>query len=484
MRRRFLSLALLLGTALVIGGCGGGDAREPVIDEQERQLGAEQHPVLLAEFGGSYDDAQARYVAATGEKLARQAGLEGQCTFTLVNSDVVNAFAVPGCYIYITRGLLGIVNSEDEMASVLAHELGHIVGDHSERQQKRSFLRGLGVLAVGLITGSERLTQIAGQAATYFTLRYSRKQEYQSDDLGIRFLRQAGYDPYAAADMLGSLARHEQFLTSTGGRDEARSIPEWARTHPLTESRIERARATAAKTGVGPDVLPEKERPYLTQLDGLLYGDDPQQGFVLGRRFAHPIMRISFEAPPGFTLTNSPRAILIDGPDGMRGEFAGGEVPEGGLQAYLSLLIRQALGEAPAQVGVAEQRMINGVPALLVPVRVETREGQVEVSLASYSPNGRDAYHFMMVSAPSRSAGGAIGALFQSFRMLSAEEARSLRARQISVVAVGSGDKLETLARRMATDHPAQHFLMLNGRAAGQPLKGGELVKLITFKAH
>ncbi len=469
--------------ALAASGCGGGDAGAPVIDEQERELGAEQHPLLLAEFGGSYDDAQGRYVAAIGEKLAAEAGLDGQCTFTLVNSDVVNAFAVPGCYIYITRGLLSIVNSEDEMASVLAHELGHIVADHGERQQKRSFLRGLGVLAIGLITGSERLTQVAGQAATYFTLRYSRKQEYESDDLGIRFLRQAGYDPHAAADMLGSLQRHEQFLTRTGGRDEARSIPEWARTHPLTENRIERARATAAKTGIAPDALPEQERPYLKALDGLLYGDDPQQGFVLGRRFAHPIMRISFEAPPGFTLTNSPRAILIDGPDGMRGEFGGGEMAEGGLPAYVSLLIREALGDAPAQVGTAEPRIVNGVPALFVPILVETGEGQVELSLAAYSANGRDAYHFLMVSAPSRSAGGAIEALLESFRILSVEEARSLRPRQISVVAVQPGNKVETFAKRMASDHPAQQFLMLNGRAAGQPLKPRELVKVITFKA-
>ncbi len=468
---------------LAAGGCGG-DAGAPAIDEQERELGAEQHPVLLAEFGGSYDDAQARYVAAIGEKLAAEAGLDGQCTFTLVNSDVVNAFAVPGCYIYITRGLLGIVNSEDEMASVLAHELGHIVADHGERQQKRSFLRGLGVLAVGLITGSERLTQVAGQAATYFTLRYSRKQEYESDDLGIRFLRQAGYHPHAAADMLGSLQRHEQFLTSTGGRDEARSIPEWARTHPLTQNRIERARATAAKTGIAPDALPEQERPYLKALDGLLYGDDPQQGFVLGRRFAHPIMRISFEAPPGFTLTNSPRAILIDGPDGMRGEFAGGEMPEGGLPAYVSLLIREALGDAPAQVGTAEARIVNGVPALFVPALVETGEGHVELSLVAYSANGRYAYHFLMVSAPSSSAGGAIETLFESFGILSVEEARSLRPRQISVVAVQPGDKVETFAKRMASDHPAQQFLMLNGLAAGQPLKPGELVKVITLKAR
>jgi predicted Zn-dependent protease len=475
------ALALLLGGTLVLAGCGGADEPGPPnIEENERRLGAEQHPLLLAEFGGAYGGEESRYMAAIGEKLAGHAGLAGECTFTLVNSDVVNAFAVPGCYIYITRGLMGIVNSEAEMASVLAHELGHIVGDHSERQQKRSILRGLGVLAVGLLTGSERLTQMAGKAAEYFTLRYSRKQEYQSDDLGLRYLAAAGYDPHAASDMLASLARHERFLTATQGRDEAQSIPEWARTHPLTENRIERASAAASATGVGPDAMPEKEREYLMELDGLLYGDDPEQGFVIGRRFAHPVMRIAFEAPEGFTLTNSPRAILISGPNGVRGEFGGGAVPAEGLEAYVSGMLEQLLGNAQPQLGRPELGVVNGVPALFVPAVVETQRGTVEISIAAYSADGRRAYHFVMIAPPSEQQGSAASsALFRSFRILAEAEARSLRPRQIRVVRVRPEDRMETLAAAMASDHPKEHFLMLNGRTADQPLKPGELVKLV-----
>jgi predicted Zn-dependent protease len=478
MFRRKSLLAVCLACVL-LSGCSGEN--ESVVSDSERRTGAEQHPRLLAEFGGSYDAPEAAYVARLGGTIADAAGLDERCTFTLVNSDVVNAFAVPGCYIYITRGLMGVVNSEAELASVLAHEVGHIVGQHSERQQKRSLWRGLGVLAVNLLTGSERLTRIAGQAATFFTLRYSRSQEYQADDLGLGFLRKAGYDPYAAADMLDALGRQEQFTARIRGRDEARSIPEWARTHPLTGNRVERARQAAAATGVKPDALPENEAAYLREVDGLLYGDDPQQGFVIGRRFAHPVMRIGFEAPPGFTLTNSPQAILIEGPEGARGEFGSGRMPAGGLEAYASALLGQLIGEASPQQAEARTLTVNGVPALYVPIVVQTADGPVSLSIAVYQGPGGAAYHFAMISNPSSVPADSIEALFGSFRLLGEAEARSLRPRWIRVVTAGAGDTLGTFARRMASEDPLAHLLMINGRTAGQPVRPGERLKIISY---
>jgi predicted Zn-dependent protease len=464
----------------MLTGCGGGDY-EPEVRADEKRIGAEQHPQLLAEFGGAYRAEEAAYARRVGEKVAAAAGLEGECTFTLVNSDVVNAFAVPGCYIYVTRGLMGIVNSEAELASVLAHEVGHIVAAHNRRQQRRSLWRSLGVWAVGAITGSEDLTRIAGRAAEYFTLRYSRKQEYEADDLGVRFLAAAGYDPWAASDMLGALGRHEQYMGRTRGRDEARAIPEWARTHPLAGNRVERAAQAAAATGIADGALPELEIPYLREVDGLLYGDDPAQGFVDGRRFAHPVMRIGFEAPEGFTLTNSPQAILIEAQNGLRGEFGGGPMPPGGLPAYAEGLIRALLRDTPAQAGPAERARINGLPALVVPVMVQTEQGAVELSIAVYDGGGGGAYHFILVGPPADQARAAIGALFGSFHLLSEEEARSLRPRLIRTVRVGPGQTPASLAALMASDHPLDHFLMLNGLAPGQALKPGELVKIITF---
>ena len=475
MKHPFLLSALV---ALLLAGCGGDE--DPAIRSDEREVGAEQHPQLLAAFGGAHEAPEAAYVRRIGEKVAAAADLEGQCTFTLVNSDVVNAFAVPGCYIYVTRGMMAIVNSEGELAAVLGHELGHIVGAHSRRQQRRSIWRSLGVLAVGLVTGSESLTRLAAGAAEFFTLRYSRAQEYEADDLGVRYLVASGYDPHAAADMLDALGRNEQFVARTRGRDEARGMPEWARTHPLAGNRVERARNAASETGNAPDALPENEAAYLAEVDGLLYGDDPRQGFVIGRRFAHPVMRVGFEAPAGFTLTNSPQALQIEGPDGTRGEFGAGKMPAGGLEAHAEALLAQLLGDVRAETGAAERRIVNGVEALVVPALVQTERGSAEIKVAVYAIDGA-AYHLIAAALPSARSRSAVEALIGSFRRLSEAEAAALRPRTLRTVAVTPGETAATIARRMASDHPLDHFLMLNGRASGAALRPGERVKIVVW---
>ena len=471
-----------LVAALLLAGCGepAPDPGPPRITAEDKALGAQQHPRLLAEFGGAYAGEESRYVAAIGDRIATAAGLPGQCTFTLVNSDVVNAFAVPGCYIYVTRGLVGIVTSEAELASGIGHEVGHIVASHSQRQQRRSLWRRLGVMAVGL-TGSDRLTRLAGQAAQYFTLRYSRNQEYEADDLGVGYLRATGYDVYAATDMLGALGRQQRFLLSTNGRDEARSIPEWTLSHPLTEHRIERVRAAAVATGLADDALSERAAPFLAEVDALLYGDDPQQGFVLGRQFAHPAMRIFFAAPESFSLTNSPQAIRLSGPGGVAGEFGGGTLPPGGIGDYAQFLARHVVGKGQAEMVSADRAMINGLPVVIMQLRLAVQNGTVPLSIAVYDGGGGRAFHFIMISPPADASAAALRALFASFRPLSDAEVAQLRPRVIRTVRVGTGDTVETLSRRMADPAPRALFLMLNGRDEGQPVRAGELVKIVTY---
>jgi predicted Zn-dependent protease len=451
------------------------------ISEEDSAYGAEQHPHLLAEFGGAYMGKQGAYVQAVGQRIVASARLAGQCHFTLVNSDVVNAFAVPGCYIYVTRGLLAVVASEAELASVLGHELGHVVAQHSQRQERRSLWRKLGVIAVSL-TGSERLTEMAGRAAQYFSLRYSRTQEYQADDLGVTYLRQAGYDVYAAAEMLGDLQRQEAFMQATGSRDAARSVPEWALSHPLTQNRIARARKTAEQTGLQDNELPEDAGAYFAQVNGLLYGDDPEQGFIIGRRFAHPGMRISFEAPTGFSLTNSPQAVRLSGPDGISGEFGGGRLPVSGLRGYAEALTEAVVGDTPAQVQGASATRINGIDAVILQIAVRVQDGTVPLSIAVYDSGAAEAYHFILMSPPSNAHGSAVQALFRSFRSLSPEEAAGLRPRFVRTVRVTPADTIDALVRRTVDPAPHALFELLNGGQGKWPARRGDVVKIVTYE--
>lgn len=473
-------LATFLAGAAAACATVASTPENPQIVPSQRAQAAEQHSDLLAQFGGAYEGPQAAYVSRVGQRVAAAAGVADQCTFTLVNTDVVNAFAVPGCYIYVTRGLLGIINSEAELASVLGHEVGHVVADHSERRQNRTLLSGLGALIVGVVTGSGELAQLAGQTAQLYTLQYSRGQEHEADDLGIRYLTEAGYDPYAAADLLEALLDHDQLESRIRGRDEANAIPEWARTHPLTAERIARATERARATGLGPDARPEQEADYLAVLDGMLYGDDPAQGFVTGRTFAHPQLRLAFEAPQGFALTNSTRAVLIEGPGELRAQFSGGALPAAGLEAYVSAVLQQLLGQTQAQVGAAQRTTVNGIETLVVPARAQTQQGAVDVVVAAYRFDSDSAYHFIGLAPAGRSQ--AFEPLFRSFRRLSAAEAATLRPRRFRVVTIRSGETIDDLASRMAFDaHQVERFVMLNDVPPDQPLRPGEPVKLVVY---
>jgi predicted Zn-dependent protease len=472
---------MILPAALLLASCGQQqDDEPPRITEAERSYGSEQHPRLLAEFGGSYDHDEAVYVRTVGGRIAAAAGLENACTFTLVNSDVVNAFAVPGCYIYVTRGLFAIVNSEAELASVLGHEVGHIVARHAQRQERRSLWRSLGVLAAGL-TGSERLTRLAGQAAQYFTQRYSRGQEYQADELGVRYLQDAGYDVHAAAEMLEALGRNEAFTARASDGGGARSLPEWALSHPLTRHRIDRAVQVASGTGLADDELPENEEAYLRAVDGMLYGDDPEQGFVTGRQFAHPAMRIGFEAPPGFSLTNSPQAIRLVGPGGVVGEFGGGRLPDGGVERYAEGLAAHIVGQAPATLSRSRQETINGLPALVLNISIQAQNGMVPLVIAAYDAGSGAAYHFITLAPAGSDGSTSLDRLFRSFRLLSAEDVARLRPRVIRTVAVRPQDTPDMLAGLMADPAPRDLFLMLNGLAPGHSPQPGARVKIVEF---
>ena len=250
------ALALMALTALP------STASAQIVKAAEQARAAQQHPQIIAQFGGAIDGSLGAYVTGIGNKTANAAGLNGLCKFTLINSDVVNAFAVPGCYIYVTRGLLTIMNSEDELAAVLGHEIGHIMGKHAYRRQRASTLSTLGALALGVATRSQEVMQTAGQLAQVYTLQYSRTQENESDGYGVRYLGANGYNMFAAADIMGALGAQEALDARVNNR-EGRVIPNWARSHPVSSERVALTSAAARTAGATPSSPAEIGRAHV-----------------------------------------------------------------------------------------------------------------------------------------------------------------------------------------------------------------------------
>ena len=310
------------------------------ISAQDKASGAKQHPELLKEFGGAYAGPQARYVESVGRRIAVQSGLsnaQSDFTVTLLNSPVNNAFAIPGGYVYVTRQLMALMNDEAELAGVLGHEVGHVAARHGQRRQQAAQRNAIGGALLGVLTGAllgdsgfaGLIQKGIGTGSQLLTLRFSRTQEYEADDLGIRYLASGGYDPRALSGMLASLAAQSNLDARVTG--SARTMPEWASTHPDPASRVARASKGAANSG-SKSVVRNRDA-FLNALDGLLYGDDPRQGVIEGNRFRHPDLRLSFTAPTGFGMENSADAVSVTG-SGGQAQF--GAAPySGNLAAYI-----------------------------------------------------------------------------------------------------------------------------------------------------
>lgn len=458
------------------------------ISAKDKQTGAKAHPELLQEFGGAYSGSQVGYVTQVGRRIAMQSGLsnsQNDFTITLLNSPVNNAFAIPGGYVYVTRQLLALMNDEAELASVLGHEVGHVAAQHSQKRQKaatrNTILGVLGQVLVGAVAGNSGLGQMLqegiGTGSQLLTLRFSRTQEYEADDLGISYLARAGYDPAAASTMLASLAAQSALEARVRGGD-ARSVPEWASTHPDPGSRVARALTQARKTGAQGGA--RNRDTFLTALNGVLYEDDPKQGIVEGRTFRHPDLRLGFTVPQGFTMMNGTRAVTVQG-SGGQAQFAGGAMPSGGLPEYIDSVFRAVGGQQQSvNYGQIQQTSVNGITAAYATARANSQQGAVGVTVFAYQFDPRTVYHWVAITPVNNT--GVFNSLYQSVKRLTPAEAGAIKPRRLQVVNVRSGDTVQSLSARMAyTDYKLDRFLTLNALKSNARLQPGQKVKLVTY---
>lgn len=471
-----MKAGLLVALSLAIASPALAQQAPRAIAQSELQQAAQQHPQFVAQFGGELTGPLSDYVAGVGRRISAHtnvANAAGVFRFTVLDSPVRNAFAVPGGYVYVTRELLALMNSEDELAFVLGHEMGHVAARHGQKRQTSSTLGALGAALAQVLTGSDLVGQVAGQVGQGLLLGYSRSQENESDTLGVRYLNAAGYDPYAATRMLSAMGAAENLDATLAGRQQGQ-VPSWSRTHPLSTERVRRT-LTLARQSRAAAAGPSRDR-FLAAIDGMTYGDDPRQGIVEGRQFRHPVLRFGFTAPQGYTITNSPSAIAIAG-SGGQAQFGMGRLSNG-LEAYVGQVFRSLAGDRNVQPAT-QTTTINGMPAAHATMRAALNRSQVDLTVIAYRWSADTAYHFITV-APAGQGIGPFREMIASLGPLPESEAAAVRRRVIDVVTVARGDTPRSLAARMAyADHQLERFLTLNGLAADAALQPGTKVKLV-----
>lgn len=375
----------LLAAALVAGPLASC-ARNPVTGKNELSLVSESQEIQMgqqaaqevAQTIGFVDDPELqKYVADIGMRMAKQSERpELPWEFHVVDDAAVNAFAIPGGFIYVTRGLLNHMNSEAELASVLGHEIGHVTARHSVQQISKAQLATLG-LGIGSILSSDvaQFAGIASQGLGVLFLKYGRDAENQADQLGFRYALAQNYDVREMANVFQTLARASQ-AGGGGGR-----LPEWLSTHPNPENRVTRVqeRLDTLQKPLANTVVDREE--YLRQIQGLTFGEDPRQGFFEGNTFYHPNMRFQMEFPEGWQTQNTPSAVVALSPKQdaiMQLGLAGNTPPREAASKFLS--------QQGVQPGNSSTSSINGNQAATSYFQAQTQQGVIEgiVSFIAY----------------------------------------------------------------------------------------------------
>ena len=445
----------------------------------ETQLGYREHQKIVPQFGGAYaDPAVTGYIASIGDLLARTSETPNtKFTFTVLDTPIVNAFALPGGYVYITRGLLALADNEAEVAGVLAHEIGHVTARHSAERYGQTLAANVFGLGLGLVLGRGLATDFYGTVAGIALRSYSREQEYESDLLGVRYMARAGYDPGAMASFLSRLQAHGQFESELRGEPGQADRLDILQTHPRTADRIARAiQEAGAKTVADPMTARDL---YLDKIDGLLYGDNPSQGLVRGRRFLHPERRFAFEVPQGFRLFNGASRVTARGPEGATIAFEPAkQVVRGPMTAYLTRV--WAEGVALDEV---ESLTVNGMATATGHARGRGKNGAIDLRLVAFRYDPQTIYHMIFETPVRRTAALSRGLreTTYSFRRLSAAEAARFKPRRLRIHRTGAGETAARIAARMPfEDHRLRRFLVLNGLNRDQSFPTGHRVKTVT----
>ncbi len=481
--KRLAATALLASMIAALSGCssiGGFGTTDPLISQTGSTSNVlavaanpgldPEHDRIVASYGGVYDDpAAAQAVArAVGRIVAASDDPSQSYRITILNSPAVNAFALPSGNLYVTRGLIGLADDTSEVAAVIAHEMAHVTARHAVARARRAEVASEVTKMANVMQDQD--AQRLALASTQLSLaRFSQVQELEADGIGVRTLARAGFDPFAASRFLSSMARYAEFRSSRGG---ASKNPDFLSSHPSTPERISFAVRSAREIGA-PGIGEQEREQYLKGLDGMVFGDDPSEGFVRGRSFLHKALGIQFTVPVGYTLENTTKAVLATDAQGMAMRFDGVSLaPDVSLTSYLaSGWINGLVGDSIASTTIGD------LPAATATARADGWTFRIGVVRKA-----RTVFRFIFAAQEEGALlDTALADTMASFRRLTAEESTRLRPLRIRIVRVKPGDTLERLTEQMSgTDRKADLFRILNGLGAGEMPDAGRLVKIVT----
>jgi predicted Zn-dependent protease len=485
-RPRHRNLLAAAAMALALAGCQSIDkisadikpSDNPVtVDTVGRgdkfaEIARQQHPRILATYGGEYKDPKLeRMVAKVVGGLTLDPDNPNQTyRITILNSPNVNAFALPGGYLYITRGLLALANDSAELAAVVAHEMGHVTANHGVQRQQREANEVLAARVVSDVLEGDADAKAALLRGKLSLAQFSRNQELEADAIGIRSIGRAGYDPFAAARFLQSMASFADFRSVSGASDASL---DFLASHPAAPKRIELALGHARNFGV-PGSTGNRDRDWLLAgIDGMIFGDTPQEGYVRGQNFLHPGLGVAFSVPDGFVIDNSATAVTAAGPGDVAVRFDGVAIPQSTpLADYLRSGWIAGLDPNSIQVST-----INGSEAAMARAAADGWQFDITVFRA-----GGQVYR-LLTAAPQGSAAldPTARSVTGSFRVLSAAEKAALKPLRIRVKTVKAGENVASLAAQMqGVDRKQQLFRLINALPSTADVRPGDKVKIIT----
>jgi len=444
-----------------------------VSEQQEIQMGQQGAKQVAQEVGLVKDQALQNYVQSVGSSIATKSERPNlPWTFRAVDDPSPNAFALPGGYVFVTRGLLDLMNNEAELASVLGHEIGHVTARHSVHQMSEQQLAQL-ALGVGAILSPTvaQLGDVASQGLGLLFLKYSRDDERQADDLGFRYALNQGYDVRYMDDVFRSLQR-------LGEASKDSPLPSWLATHPGEAERIQTIDTKLAQ--LQPAQLANTKvnaQQYLQRVNGLVYGADPRNGFFQGNTFYHPDLRFQISLPSGWQGQNLSQAVIAVSPqqDGViQLTLAQASSPEAAARAFLS--------QQGIQPGQASQQTVNGVPAVASTFQAQTEQGVIQGLAAFFTYNG--ATYQVIGYAPAQRFGAYDAAIRQSlgsFAPVTDSRVLNVQPKKLNVVTLPQQMTLAEFAQRNPSTVPVAELAIVNQvEDPNKPLPVGTGVKQVT----